>query len=213
MLYHSSITNPLVLLGYRGVSWGIAGVSLECCSVWNIVVLEYRWSITGYTDHWILLDITLDITGILQMCSPIQRATHLTIRHNPSQSVLQFVRQRMRKMYGQGVVLWCQWEGFGESSLAGSFDVQLIASGRRLFFDPFPTFFLIQLVRQDLIQVRIHVVYNWVCVHGVMYTIVYTILYMAKPHNHIALYDHVIRSCYTITLYDHVICCAPARFD
>ena len=124
MLYHSSITNPLVLLGYRGVSWGIAGVSLECCSVWNIVVLEYRWSITGYTDHWILLDITLDITGILQMCSPIQRATHLTIRHNPSQSVLQFVRQRMRKMYGQGVVLWCQWEGFGESWLAGSFDVQ-----------------------------------------------------------------------------------------
>ena len=59
--------------------------------------------------------------------------------------------------------VWCQSEVFEESSLTGSFDVQLNTSGRRLFFDPSSNVLLIQLVRQDLIQVRIHVVYNWAC--------------------------------------------------
>lgn len=98
-----------------------------------------------------------------------------------------------------------------------------------------PTFFLIQLVRQDLIQVRIHVVYNWVCFVRVVYTVccvhdsVYNRVYEcglrsscikslltqssyqmtrydeATPHNHIAFYDHVVRSRCTIMLYDHVI--------
>ena len=84
-----------------------------------------------------------------------------------------------------------------------------------------PTFSLIQLVRQDLIQVRIHVVYNWVCFVRVVYTlccdqVVYKSLLTqssyqmtrydeATPHNHIAFYDHVVRLRYTIMLYDHVI--------
>ena len=89
-------------------------------------------------------------------------------------------------------VWWCQSEVFGESSLAVSFDVQLNTSGRRLFFDPSSNVLLIQLVRQDLIQVRIHVVYNWACwaccvrvvymcvVYMIVYTIVYTIVFTIK---------------------------------
>lgn len=40
------------------------------------ILLEYHWV------YWIPL-ISLDITGILPMSSPIPLTTHLTIRHNP----------------------------------------------------------------------------------------------------------------------------------
>ena len=121
--------------------WRIVGELLQCR--WNIVLLEYRCAGISLEYNWVyrIPLISLDITGILPRCSPIPLTTHLTIRHNPSQSVTirhnpsynSYDKELDERTYDQGVV---PVGGSRRVVVAGSFDVQLNAIGRRLFFDP-----------------------------------------------------------------------------